>query len=48
MGMESIEEGNQCEKCKKLGTNGFVVRFRKELGINKYLCSKCCHRVLGD
>jgi len=46
--MESIKEGNQCEKCKKLGTNGFVVRFRKELGINEYLCSKCYHRVLGD
>ena len=46
--MEFVEEKNQCERCKKLGSSGFIVRFRKEQGINEYLCSKCCHRSMGD
>ena len=46
--MESVEEREQCEGCSQLASSGFVVRFRKQYGINKYLCSKCCHRAMGD
>ena len=35
-----------CDGCHRSDVG--VIRFRKELGINKCLCSKCCHRALGD
>ena len=46
--MESVKERKQCEGCNQLASSGFVVRFREQYGINKYLCSKCCHRDMGD
>jgi len=42
---ESVEE-IQCKECKKLKSEAGIIRFRE--GFNKYLCSNCCYRALGD
>ena len=44
--MESVEERNQCEGCKKPKSDVGIIRFRDEF--NQYLCSKCCHRAMGE
>jgi hypothetical protein len=46
--VEIKEEKDVCDGCGKHRSEIGIVRFREQLGINKHLCSKCCHRALGD
>ena len=45
MAQEPVEE-TRCDGCKKPKSGAGIIRFREEF--NKYLCSKCCHRAMGD
>jgi hypothetical protein len=46
--IEHKTEKDVCDGCGKHAEEVGIVRFRKEHGINKHLCSKCCHRSLGE